>query len=212
MIKKRYVVIPLLAFCLTATLFIATVTSGKKENPWDVISKLQTKVDNLNTSLLELQERVSTIEAEANQVKTIRLYFPSEYVVVSEEPVYETVFSFEWTPTDSANNAILMMAVYAEVNLTIDSTHDYAYLYWQTNFTGNLPLANEYTAGSGFTSYEDFEYTWTDTCFSHSFVYVPPNQPNYTFDFQMYCLYGIAHVRNVNIILTVADGLPISNP
>lgn len=62
MIKKRYVIIPLLAFCLTATLFIAAATSGKKENPWDIISELQSKVDSLNASLIELEERVSALE------------------------------------------------------------------------------------------------------------------------------------------------------
>jgi len=63
MIKKRYVVISFLAFCLTATLFIGLATSGKKPNPvWTAIYELQTKVDTLNASNLDLLNRVEMLE------------------------------------------------------------------------------------------------------------------------------------------------------
>jgi len=62
-LKRKYLIIGFLAFCLTTTLFIGIATSGKKENPlWATISELQTKVDSLNASLLELQDRIGELE------------------------------------------------------------------------------------------------------------------------------------------------------
>ena len=51
MIGKRYGGISFLAFCLVTTLFIATATSGKKENQLTAISELQSKVEALETKI-----------------------------------------------------------------------------------------------------------------------------------------------------------------
>jgi len=190
--------IALVSFLIGTMFNMNLVAIGGDSNPWDKVW----------TAISDLQDRVNAVEEKTNQVKTIRFYDPSEYSTSEQD--YETVFTFEWTPTDSTNNVVLMMAVYAEVNCTVEPSHEAA-LHWQVNFTGNLPWRDVYTTGSGFTSYEDFEYTWTETIFSQESHGIPPNQPNYTFDFQILCRNGIAYFRNINIIITVADGLPASN-
>lgn len=202
MIKKRQVLtlvsIAVISFLIGTTFSITTLAMDGR-NPFDKIWE----------AIYGLQDRVSTIEEQSSQVKTIRFYDPSEYSTSAED--YETVFTFEWTPTDSTNNVILMMTVYAEVNCTVEPSHK-ADLRCQVNFTGSLPWADTYSVGSQFTSYEDFEYTWTETISSSRLSHwIPPNQPNYTFDFQIWCRNGIAYFRNINIIITVADGLPAEN-
>ena len=100
------------------------------------------------------------------------------------------------------------MAVYAEVNITVNPLEDHANLAWQTNFTGDLPWYRVYTTGESIQSSEDFQYKWTEVCFSHYHFYVPPNQPNYTFDFQLYCREGTAYVADDwegLLILDVSD-------
>ena len=58
MLKKKFILLGFLSFCLVASLFVGVVTSPKKENPyWKAIHELQSKVDSLNSSLVELQDR-----------------------------------------------------------------------------------------------------------------------------------------------------------
>ncbi len=65
MLKKRYMVVGILAFCLTTTLFIGIATSGKKEDPlWTTISELQADVDSLNATIAEQEARISELESQ----------------------------------------------------------------------------------------------------------------------------------------------------
>ena len=210
MIKKRQVStmvsIAVISFLLGTMLnmnFVASGGKGKdKDELWTAISELQSEVDSLNASLVDLQNRVSTIEEKGNQVKKIRFYEPHEKM--TNQSQYVDVATFIWTPNNSTNNAIL------RINL---------YFTYRTE-TGNKMLfriaINDESCGiMGWLESPAYKQSLV---YSHSLLTdiglrITPNQNNYTLRFQLTSFYSgaKAYAKDINIVLEVVDGLPTSN-
>jgi len=176
--------------CLVGTMFnvMATDTGG---NPWDKVRAI----------INELQDRVSTIEEEANQVKTIRFYEPSETIVPPPSTDFKDGANFVWAPDNSTNNAILSIRCY--------------FRYWSEPSSGGIRyriLINDETVMS-YTWLHSSTYKWTpifmdsDSFENPSVHPLYPNQDSYTVKFQAGCE-TTGYVRDINVILTVVDGLP----
>ena len=178
-------------------------------SPWDkiwtAISGFESKVDSLNVSLTELQERVSTIEAEANQVKTIRFYEPSETIVPPPSGSFKDVATFVWTPNNNTNNAILSIRCYFQYRSDPSSGG----LRYRILINDEIVMSFDWLFSS--------EYKWApiiadfDSWGGDKQVTYLPNQNNYTIKVQFACE-TTGYVKDINVIITVADGLPASNP
>lgn len=208
MIKRKYLIIAFLAFCLTATLFITIATSEKKETPWTPISELQERVDSLNASLIELQNRVNTIEEEANQVKTIRFFEPNE-TFTNQYNVWIEAAHFTWIPQNNTNNAILSISCYFEYKTDVEEEYD---IMGSVRILCNDRRTGEELHFYGFTSWTQSPL-WNVPSIPILAMLegLPVNAASYTLVFeiqpQKFSTPEI-YVRNINIILTVADGLP----
>lgn len=220
MFKKKQVliVVSIAIICFLMGTMFNVMANDSGGSPWDkiwtAISGFESKVDSLNASLIDLQDRVSTIEAEANQVKTIRFVEPEETIIPSVAFIDGAIFV--WTPSDSTNNAILSIHCYFQYIADADETRG---IKFKLVVNGETSSTEEY---GGLVS---STYKWSSV-FRQQHAYggdgglrvrLFPNQNSYTIKFQFAKKYesnhGVnAYVKNINMILTVIDGLPASNP
>jgi len=125
-----------------------------------------------------------------------------------EVPVYPdnvTVAQFNWFPQDSSNNALFSITPYlqyrnesgaAEITLWVKLC----------DYNGNV-----WTAAVDFDCYE--EWRWTAEPIIRMLVMpeersgFPINQPSYNFTVEAYASFNTAYVRNVNLVIVVADGM-----
>ena len=153
--------------------------------------------------LLELLDRVHSVEERQEQTKAIRFFEPDE--TISDGVVWKDAAIFEWTPNNISSNAIILISYYAEYKAFIHTDYESMYVYWRIAVNDSVNWDDK-----GFQLDQNItDYTWTP---SHSITGgTKPNQTSYTIKFQISTnLFATAYFRNVNIILTVIDGLPAS--
>jgi hypothetical protein len=216
--KRNMIIAIMITFCFAATLFmvIPIRSANQPYDPWidyndDGKINLQDLVllaNSYGTSgapinktaiILDLQSRVSALEAQTEYVKTIRFYESNESTNDNPTGITEAAV-FSWIPQNATNNAILSVRLYFEYRCEpqgLDFMMKINNL--QSDSLGEL-VSSEYTWSNIYTSEAQLNY------YRHIIF---PNQANYTIEF----LFGVhdlghtAYVRNVNIILQVIDGL-----
>lgn len=201
MVKRKQVLtmvsIAVISFLLGTMFNMNFIAIGGSSSPWDRVW----------TAIAELQNEVNSINEKLNQTKEIRFVDPTEHI--QSEHVWKDIANFTWLPSNETNNAILSAAFYFEYK--------------------HKPPAPGYPTDAFLKVYiEDIEvydvlhYIWNED-YKWSTVYVlpsplnthaelaSPNQASYTITVRLDVSQGTAFLRNINIILTVADGLPASN-
>jgi len=172
------------------------------------VSELQSKVNSLNTSLVELQTKVVSIEENldnlaAESPRTIRFLSTAE---LQPAPNFGLRIGFSWYPQNATDNALLSVAFYMEYkgpSLSLLSTQIKIYDSSGGSWTSEA---------LGFRCSED--YKWTDIQvplnvldYLHAQFPIKPNQDEYSFYVQV-SGDSTQFIRNINVILTVVDGLP----
>jgi len=197
--EKQFLAIASIAviFFLFGTMFkmnFMALGDKDKETPWDKVW----------TTISDLQDRVNTIEEETNQVKTIRFYEPNETIIPPPSTNFKDGAVFVWTPNNGTNNAILSIRSYFQ--------------YRSEPSSGGLRykiLINDETV-MRFAWLFSAEYKWTpifmdsDSFENPSVHPLYPNQNTYTIKVQFACE-TTGYVKDINILIEVADGLPASN-
>jgi len=151
-------------------------------------------------AIFDLQARVTALEENAGtniKVKTIRLVESTESIV-SEPDVLVDIAIFTWVPMNKTNNAVLSIASYAECKGSQEYVH-----------VGLRVLVGNEEAIWAFHTLQT-EYQWSPV-FVSSIRTGEPNQSSYEIRVQSILHEGTAYFRNINVIMTVADGLPPSN-
>jgi hypothetical protein len=169
----------------------------------------------LNASLVELEARTNALEEES-KVKILRFLDPMEYN--QSEATWKKVTTFSWVPTNQTDNAILSVAYYAECKVVSDSPGWNVQLVYRIRV--NNPHWGDREEQQVIRTY-GFDWTWTPICTitfevdNENYVKgIEPNRASYPVEFWLLRAEsgGTVYVRNINIIMTVADGLPASNP
>lgn len=199
--KKQVVVVVSIAIVsfLVGTMF--NVVTGAGGSPWDMvwsaITELQSEVDIVNASVLQLQEEINNVVEKANQVKTIRFCEPAE--TINDDPGYETAASFTWIPNNATDNAILSIYCYFE------------YILEDSSCTFRILINDRFSGGvTGFVYSSTYRWSalYSNRDFWDQKDMIPVNQESYTIEFEFNIAESPAHIRNVNIIIEVLDGLP----
>jgi len=160
---------------------------------WQAIYELQTRVDELNATAIELQTQVNSIEEKQNQVRWIRFYEPDETMI--DQYVWKDVAVFVWAPGNATNNAIIDGRCYFRY---LTPTHGMAFRI----------LVNGFDVCST-TPPDRTEYQQT---VAYLFYGLPePNQSTYTITFQCRSV-GPSYVKDINVLIEVMDGLPVTFP
>jgi len=154
-------------------------------------------------AIYDLQARVMSLEESANtrsEIKTIRFYEPDE--TMNDQQTYVDGAVFVWTPDNSTNNAIL-------------SIHCYFQYHCEYFWGFRMVVNDEHTGDFGYHSAR-IVYTWSKIVVypMHYLDFsIFPNQNSYTLKFQFAPSSNEfpAYVKDINIIITVADGLPPSS-
>lgn len=235
-IKKRQILtlasITIISFLIGTMFNMNFVVSGdgkgkeKDEDLWKAISELQSKVDSLNDtltsrieelegSLVELHNKIDLVEEKSNQTRTIRFYDPNEHFWNQYE--WATLASFTWIPENVTDNSILSVTYFFEYNASINISTEEVYFNIMINgwsypepfyiSYNHIPVPHGYTWSPVLT----LEYlAQTIMCVPYG---VKPNAPSYELEFRINVAYGYMNiwVRNINIIITVIDGLPASD-
>jgi hypothetical protein len=224
MVKRDLVIVVLCTFCLTATLFETILTNStiaqRTYDPWIdtnddgridikdlviIVKHFGTVGDGINKTalLLDLQNRVGSLEERLNSVKTIRFYTPNE--TMTDDYSWKDAAIFVWTPQNATNNAIIQGATYFQY-LTPDSAYyQIVFRILINDFEVQLHSVSNYTIEYQQTILYGFG-SWTADM-------VKPNQSTYTIKFQIKCVIkypGPSYIKDINILLQVMDGLPPS--
>jgi len=198
-----------ISFLVGTTFNVTTVARywpGEGHNPWDevwnAITDLRTKANSLNASFIELQSRLDSIEEKQNQVRWIRFYEPDE--TMNNQQTWKDGAVFIWTPNNSTNNAILSI---------------YCYFQYRTEnppgVFGRIILNDEFYWDATIGFYNSTSYTWSPTTAPYGTVKRGyPNQANYTikFIFVSSATGNNVYVKDINMLIEVMDGLPITFP
>jgi len=150
----------------------------------------------------DLQARVTSLEESTNtqsKIKAIRFYEPDE--TMNDQQTYVDGAVFVWTPNNGTDNAILSINCYFQYRCES---------YWGFRIAVN----NEDTMRFSYDS--SSVYTWSKiVVYPMHYVdfSISPNQNSYTLKFQLESFSNEfpVYVKDINIIITVADGLPPSN-
>jgi hypothetical protein len=170
----------------------------------------------LLANVTDLQNRLSTVENTMNQTKTIRFFEPNETYIpsVPRNGPTATIAAVTWTPDNSTYNAILDTCVYFECKG--DPGQDNVYL------KVNGQLVEPYPSATFFGIEGPDQYSQTivvPTGLLYSYGNYPlggivPNQISYTFSVEVDAgangSQGRLWTKNINVVLTVIDGLPTS--
>jgi hypothetical protein len=142
-------------------------------------------------------------------------------VVESAFPNPITISTFTWNPTNQSNNAIIDLATYFQFKA---ETEQDVNIYFQ----GSVLINNEYTIHTpsylrfarARTNQSDYQWTSVSSIQTSSLAYDmvhpddgnDPNRENYTIELigDVTAGTGILYIRNVNLVITVIDGLPAS--
>ena len=163
---------------------------------------------NVNDTFTELLSRIDSLNASLHQSSSqiIRFHHPDEEVI----PYYGTwtVAAFTWTPKNSSNNVILSAHAWAEIKCP-NQTQSSKLL-----IRINGRLSDDYGSHSTTPSYEVSEIH----CWSPGYYHFPPSE-SYTIEYEVIGGYPTGEpgnfpifIRNINIVVLVADGVPASNP
>ena len=190
MLRKKQVV-AIVSIALTCFL-IGTSMASDGGSPWNRVWE----------AISGLQNRVSVIEEEANQVKTIRFHEPQERM--TDQSQYVDVATFVWTPSNNTNNAILRINCYFKYRTEAGN-----------KMLFRIAVNDESCGIMGWLESPTYKQS---VVYSHSLLTdiglrVSPNQSNYTLKFQLTSFYSGAKVyaKEISIVLEVVDGLPASN-
>lgn len=153
-------------------------------------------------AIYDLQARVTSLEDSTStnsKIKTIRFYEPAE--TMNDQQTYVDGAVFVWTPNNSTNNAILSINWYFQ--------------YRCEHFWGFRMVVNDEDTG-GYGYHSSSVYTWSKIVVypMHYLDYsIFPNQNSYTlkFQFESWSNEFPAYVKDINLVITVADGLTPSN-
>jgi hypothetical protein len=177
-------------------------TSGTPINKTIMLLELQTEVSWLNASLANLQERLDIAEEKLNEIKMIRYCEPDEFVGQGNGSWnFADVASFTWTPENQTDNAILSVCCYAEWKCNAGGAYGYLRVMVDND------SRDKDTSGVAFSSNEPINYTWTPPL---TWNYGTVLRSSHTILVQVSPSSGTMFVRNINAILTVMDGLPLS--
>ncbi len=157
---------------------------------------------NVNDTFTELLSRIDSLNASLHQSSSqiIRFHHPDEEVI----PYYGTwtVAAFTWTPKNSSNNVILSAHAWAEIKCP--NQNQPVRLLIRINGTSD-GIGTHQTTGT----YEVSEIH----CWSPKYYFFPPSE-SYIIEYEV--VGGLEtfpiFIRNINIIVHVADGVPASNP
>jgi len=191
-------------------------TSGTPINKTALLLELQSKIDSLNASLIELKDWANTTAEKLEQTKTIRFYEPNE-TMVDVNSVWVDAASFVWTPNNTDNNQIVSLILFYEFATIVPAgvadfdyqiaINGYTYTYssdaadtmgvYRKSQTYNIPISRfSEDTGQGIFSYGIY-----------------PNADSYTITLRIreyYYTQGCKlYIKNVNLLLNVIDGLPI---
>ena len=215
MIRKEILIV-LATFCLTATLFsiIPVGSQGVREyDPWYDIND-DGKIDlkdyfgvglkygtygtaiNKTQMLLDLQNRVKTLEEKEDSVKTIRIYTPNE--TMNNVTDWKDALVFVWNPRNATNNAILSGVLY------------FCQFSPPSGFTMRVLINENIVVSTGVYGIAEYKQTYLHVI-STTYT-IMPNQNSYTVKFQIYADHSgdQIYVKDINILLEVMDGLPPS--
>ena len=132
--------------------------------------------------------------------KRIRFHEPTE-TTNSNQYEFKNAMTFDWTPDDTSNNAILSIICYFQYRSTCEE------------FRFKL-LINEETSCSFIGGSNSPNYTWSQVFKIREFgldgIKTSPNQDIYNITFQFKPQYSscTASVKDINIFLEVVDGMP----
>jgi len=180
---------------------------------------------NKTALLLELQSSVDSIEERLSQVKSIRYYEASETFVEGKDN-WGDAATFTWTPENPTNNAILSAVLYLEWMGGVELEQHNCYGRWHVEVLIDgvsvwlAPVAapqgnqTEYVETPSMTirmSYDFWGATWGPAVNIESHTITVRVGGLYI---STSCtpsdIYINLYVRNINLILTVVDGLPIT--
>lgn len=164
-----------------------------------LLLKLESEVNSLNTSLIDLQNHIAILEEKQDYVKTIRFYTPNE--TLNNQTDWKDAAVFEWTPQNATNNAILQGSCYFQY-LTPDVTN--IQLVWRI-------LINDFEVGRDSVVNHTTEYQQSPIFPLASMYILMPDQSTCTVKFQIKCAANYpnpVYAKDVNILLEVMDGLP----
>ena len=206
----------MIVLCLTASLFMIRTTvsqSTREYDPWYDINddgkidikdiygislKYGTNGEPINKTqiILDLQNRVKTLEEQQNYVKTIRLYTPNE--TLKEQGVYSKIAAtFVWAPHNITDNAIMQCyCSFKYISLNDAMTFRIMINGVETVYGTTPGTSTEYTQSALWQSYQ------TDFM---------PNNSTYTIQYELHGTEATAkYVKDINILIEVMDGLPPS--
>jgi len=217
MVSKKTLVIAILAtFCLTSILFMIRPTMSNpgigEYNPWvdlnddgtinilDAIilsNAYATSGTPINKTavLLDLQNRVTSLENQVNFVKTLRFYTPNE--TMTNDTTWVDAAVFQWTPQNSTDNTILNSYCYFSYE-----TAPNGYIQFQVMIDDSrINNIEWYLADSqGYQQTQVFH-------FSTDMLYI---KSTYTIKLQITSIGeppSPQYVKNINIFLNVMDGI-----
>ena len=103
---------------------------------------------NKTALLLELQDRMLTVEERTDSFRIITFFTPNETTVESGEPLYTNIASFEWVPQNASNNAILSINVYFRFRVETLPAHS-------IRLVGGVLVNNERTSSDFMHAFQD---------------------------------------------------------
>jgi hypothetical protein len=155
--------------------------------------------------LLDLQAKVNGLEAKSNETKMVRFYTPNE--TYANATKWFTAAVFTWIPDNPTNNAIISCTLFFEYKAEVSGAygscdveingyhwgwnHQWGSNDYQYSVSHSIPLT-KFNVNNG----------WTEG--------VQPNGPYYNIVFRTYAAWNNNFVKNIHVILTVMDGLPVS--
>jgi hypothetical protein len=223
MSNKRNLITAILGtFCLTTLLFMVAPTRSQTNpeyDPWKDVND-DGKIDILDITsltgiygaqgtpinktelLLDLESRVNTLEEESNKVKTLRFYTPNE--TYANDDRWFTAAIFTWNPENTTNNAVLSCIVYFDSKLVDSGMVDASY---QLEINGYVWSWGTHEGAHDYGPIRVYDITISYPV-DNAWAGIGPNAETYTITFRNYAGYGNNWVKNINVVLTVMDGLP----
>jgi hypothetical protein len=219
LVNGRFVIAVLTVACLmTVLLTVAPIRSGSPSageyDPWLDIND-DGEIDmkdigsvarafgasgtsiNKTAMLLDIQNRVATLENQSDAVKTIRFYEQNE--TMNDNTIFKDAATFVWTPHNTTDNAILSIRCYFQYRCESQGFQFRVQINNRQGGTMGLLVSSEYV----------WSYVWTENQLMSGHQVNYPNQDNYTlkFSFAVGNPAFPAYVKDINIVLQVIDGL-----
>jgi len=175
---------------------------------------LTTRINTLETTVVQLQDKTTSLEERQNQFKTIRFFTANETYIPEIYGHPTEVAKFTWIPCNGTDNTILNAYLYFERK---GDPPNWRFNTWVEingqiilQFVDNGPAGPSY--GVVLLRESSTEYRQTITI-PFGALGVSPNQSEFTVVVKVGEAYGDSGrlwVRNINLLLTVMDGMPIS--